>query len=611
MGIGNLIIGSRIRTRQTTTSIARFGSGMLASALLILGACSSESITEGGSGPGGNAAPAPVVASLLPASAVVGTATLTLTVRGERFVARSQVLFGDAPRPTTFISATELRATVTAADLASVGVVPVTVRTAGPGGGTAVARQFTIHRAGEPEPGPGPSPAPAPVIAELSPSRITAGWPGTFTVIVKGEHFTVTSRVLWNGMAKETHYISATELRFTVDPADVALPAENVIAVETPAPGGGSAQTTFPVLLRTPARVDVTSATGTWLWVSDTMTLEAVARDLAGNVIPHWTFDWSSVREEIASVNAAGRVTGVTPARTQIRATAGEVTGLFYVAVHEAPDFDLVYDVGTNDERRIVLWTPGSGRQPITLTPSGINFDPSPSPDGRRIAFTAIVDDNRDIWVFDRDGAGTVQLTSSTASDDEAAWSPDGSRIAFRSTRSGMAEVWVMNTDGSDQRKLTGPDEGWYLNRESFAPAWSPSSQQIAYVQREDGDADIWIMNADGTGKRRLTSGASHDSDPVWSADGEIVTFRRTMGTQVIFVSVAAANGMPVYTTVQPTYGRVPSYSPDGKWFAYSQLGAEPASALMVMPAGGSDWPRIARASSIGGGNNPQWIRRP
>ena len=605
MGIGNLIIGSRTRTRQTMTFVARFGSGLLASALLLLSACSGESITEGG-GTGGNPVPAPVVSSLLPASAVVGTATLTLTVRGQGFVARSQVLFGDAPRQTTFVSATELRAAVTAADLASVRVVSVTVRTTGPGGGTAAARQFTIHRADD----PGPGPSPAPVIAELSPSRMTAGWPGAFTVVVKGEHFTVASRVLWNGTAKETHYISATELRFTVDAADVALPGENVVAVETPAPGGGTARTTFPVALRTPARVDVTSTTGSWLWVSDTMTLDAVARDLAGTEIPNWTFEWSSVKEELVTVDPSGRLTGVAKGRTQIRATASDVTGLFHVAVHEQPDFDLVYDVGTNDERRIVRWTPGSGRNPITLTTGGVTFDPSPSPHGDRIAFTGIVDGNRDIYTIDRNGGGLLRLTTTDAADDEAAWSPDGSKIAFRSTRTGMAEVWVMNADGSDQRKLTGPEEGWYVNRESFAPAWSPNSQQIAYVQREDGNADIWIMNADGTGQRPLTSETSHDSDPAWSADGDYVTFRRAQGAHVIFVSVSAENGMTRGDLVQPTNGRAPSYSPDGKWMAYTETGAEPASPLMVEPVDTGDWPRIVRGSAVGGGHNPQWIRR-
>ena len=600
MSIGNHIISVRNGIRQTSAFASKAAGRLRLAMALTLLACSSESITEGGSGGWPSPAPAPVVSALVPASVVEGTQNdLTLTVRGQGFVSRSRIGFGGTERQTQFVSATELRTVLTAQNIASAGVVQVTVSTAAPGGGAA-AKGFTIVPAG--------GQAPAPAIHELAPAGITAGWRGSFTLTVKGANFTTASRILWNGTAKETHHISASELRATIDVQDVRLPGQMTVSVETP--GSALVERIFPVSLRTPARVDVSSSVGGWLWVADTMTLEAVARDLAGNAIPNWTFEWSSVKDELVTVNANGRITGVAKGRTQIRATAGEVTGLAEVAVHEAPAFDLVYDVGTHDQRRIVRWTPGSGRNPITITSAGISFDPSPSPDGDRIAFTGIVDDNRDIYTIDRNGAGLWRLTTGEAADDEAAWSPDGSRIAFRSTRSGVSEIWVMNANGSDPRRLTGPVEGWSFGEESFEPAWSPDSRFIVYAKREANDADIWIMNADGSGKRRLTSGTAQDSDPVWSANGEYVTFRRAEGAHVIFVSVSAANGMTRGDLVQPTYGRAPSYSPDGKWMAYTQTGAEPASPLMVEPVDVGDWPRIVRGSAVGGGHNPQWIRR-
>ena len=603
MSIGNLIIGSRNRIRQTSAFASkRLGGFRFAMALALL-ACSSESITEGESGGGQSPAPAPVVSALVPASVVAGSQNdLTLTVRGEGFVSRSRIRFGGGDRETEFVSATELRTVVPAQDLVTAAVVPVTVRTPGPGGGTAPATGFTIRQVD--------GPLPAPVISALSPAQITAGWPGGFTLVVKGDNFTTASRILWNGTPAETHYISNSELRTPVAADDVVFPGDIRITVES-APGGASVERIFPVKLRTPSRVDVTSAAGGWLWVGDTMTLGAVARDLAGTEIPHWTFEWSSVKEELVTVDVSGRLTGVAKGRTQIRATAGDVTGVMNVAVHEGPAYDLVYDVGTHEERRIVRWTPGSARNPITVTTGGISFDPSPSPEGDRMAFTGIVDGNRDIYTIDRNGGGLVRLTTTEAADDEAAWSPDGVKIAFRSTRSGVPEVWVMNADGSDQRKLTGPEDGWYWNEVSLSPAWSPDSRFIVYAKRESNDADIWIMNADGTGKRRLTSGSAQDSDPVWSADGAYVTFRRAEGAQVIFVSVSAANGMTRGDLVQGTYGRAPSYSPDGKWMAYTQTGAEPASPLMVEPVDTGDWPRVVRGSAVGGGHNPQWIKRP
>lgn len=575
--------------------------------LFVLAACGDDAVTEPEAGPlpgsGEIAAPTPVISLIAPSRAVAGTTeTLTLIVRGEGFVARSRIRYAGAERATQFVSATELRTAVTDHDLAQAGDVPVTVHTPGPGGGTAAPTTFEIRPAG------GPVPEPAPEIHELSPARITAGWPGPFTLAVKGANFTPATRVTWNGTARETHYINARELRTPVSVSDVALPAEVIIGVDAAA-GHTASQHVFPIVLRAPSRIEVTASAGGWLWQGDTMSLTAVARDLAGNAIPHWSFEWSSANGGILEVSAAGLVRGREPGRTEIRATAGSVTGTRTIGVYASPAFDLLFDVGSSDARRIVRWSPGSGLQPRMLT-SGISYDPFPSPDGSRIAFTGVVGGNRDIYTIDRNGLGLVRLTTGAATDDEASWSPDGSRIAFRSTRSGAPEVWVMNADGTDQRRLTGPTEGWEVGVESFDPAWSPDSRHIVYAKREGSDTDLWIMAADGGGKRRLTSGQGGDTDPVWSPDGRTVTFRRTVEARALLATVEVGSGQPIHSIEHATDGRAPAISPDGKWTAYTQSATEPLGALMAMPADGTDRPRTVRASAIGGGVNPQWIRR-
>jgi Tol biopolymer transport system component len=169
-----------------------------------------------------------------------------------------------------------------------------------------------------------------------------------------------------------------------------------------------------------------------------------------------------------------------------------------------------------------------------------------------------------------------------------------------------------MNADGSDQRKLTGPDEGWYLGEESYNPAWSPDSRFIVYAKREPDKVNLWIMRADGTEKRRLTSATSEEHiDPAWSPDGSTITFRRSFGQHVVMQRVLAESGAPLGGQVQPTFGRAPSYSPDGKWIAYMATDNQHFGALKVMPGGGEDWPRIARDVASRGGNNPAWIARP
>ena len=72
-------------------------------------------------------APTPTITSLVPPSATVGTPGLTLTVNGTGFVQGSVVNYSGTARTTTYVSATQLTAALTTADLATVGTFNVTV----------------------------------------------------------------------------------------------------------------------------------------------------------------------------------------------------------------------------------------------------------------------------------------------------------------------------------------------------------------------------------------------------------------------------------------------------------------------------------------------------
>jgi hypothetical protein len=89
----------------------------------------------------------PVASSLSPASAMAGTAAFTLTVNGSGFTAASVVNWNGSARATTFVSAAQLQAAITAADIAAVGTAQVSVFTPAPGGGTSGSLTFTIQTA--------------------------------------------------------------------------------------------------------------------------------------------------------------------------------------------------------------------------------------------------------------------------------------------------------------------------------------------------------------------------------------------------------------------------------------------------------------------------------
>ena len=97
--------------------------------------------------------------------------------------------------------------------------------------------------------------------------------------------------------------------------------------------------------------------------------------------------------------------------------------------------------------------------------------DAAPSPDGERLAFTAL---DR-MWVSSADGSSPERLTSADMSEHFAAWSPDGDWIAYSTWDGDAGHLYKARADGSgDPVRLT-RDSAAY-----FAPAWGPEDRIVA-----------------------------------------------------------------------------------------------------------------------------------
>ena len=145
---------------------------------------------------------------------------------GTGFVAGATVNFGTSPAITpSSVTSTQIVATIPAADIATAGTVNVTV-TNPAGGGTSNAQTFTINN-------------PAPTATLLSPTSATAGG-AAFTLTVNGTAFVSTSVVKFNGAAKTTTFVNATQLTAAITAADIATAGTATVTVTNPAPGGGT-----------------------------------------------------------------------------------------------------------------------------------------------------------------------------------------------------------------------------------------------------------------------------------------------------------------------------------------------------------------------------------
>jgi probable HAF family extracellular repeat protein len=91
---------------------------------------------------------------------------------------------------------------------------------------------------------------PVPTIGSLSPNSAVAG-AGPIQMTVNGSGFSPTSVLLWNGNARETLFISESQLLVPISNTDVFNIGTATVQVYTAAPGGGVSNTVnFPILGR-------------------------------------------------------------------------------------------------------------------------------------------------------------------------------------------------------------------------------------------------------------------------------------------------------------------------------------------------------------------------
>lgn len=315
----NFISGSVVRwngdTRQTTFVSATTLTVIISAADIATAGTAQITVLNPAPGGGTTSAlpftinnPAPTLTSLNPNTAQAGSAAFTLTVNGTGFVNGSVVRWNGNARTTAFVSATQLTAQITAADIASAGTAQITVFNGTPGGGTSSGSTFTIT-----------PPNPVPTLTSLSPNTAQVNG-AAFTLTVNGTNFINGSVVRWNGNARTTQFVSATQLTAQITAADIASTGTAQVSVFNPAPGGGtSGNLSFTIVQPNPAPTIVSLTPNSVLAGSAAFTLTITGTGFI-NTSSVW---WNGAARQSTFVSATALTIQVPAADVASAGTAG------------------------------------------------------------------------------------------------------------------------------------------------------------------------------------------------------------------------------------------------------------------------------------------------
>jgi len=168
-----------------------------------------------------------------------------------------------------------------------------------------------------------------------------------------------------------------------------------------------------------------------------------------------------------------------------------------------------------SDRARTHVWiTNVEQPNPRQLT-NGADYDHAVtfSPRGDEIAYLSNHEpdpdavNNSDIFAVNTDGR-TRQITDTKGCEYEPTWSPDGKLIAYTATKrpvttiDSIAEdthVWVIEANGGTGRELTAKQD-----RRARSPRWSPDGSSIFYLLGDSGGVMLYRVSIDGNKFRMI-----------------------------------------------------------------------------------------------------------
>lgn len=167
------------------------------------------------------------------------------------------------------------------------------------------------------------------------------------------------------------------------------------------------------------------------------------------------------------------------------------------------------------------------------------------------------------------------QVLADTVRETDPTPSPDGKWLAFTTAKSGgLTDIWIMPIGGGEARQLTDePDSA-----RAMTPTWAPDSKSLLYVSTRERQYGVYSIPFEGGEAKNLTRAPGSHRFATHSPDGSLIAFpsnRLDSGSLYgynlyLMAPEGESSGQSArqITKMNGSPGH-PTWSPDGKWIAF------------------------------------------
>jgi len=173
------------------------------------------------------------------------------------------------------------------------------------------------------------------------------------------------------------------------------------------------------------------------------------------------------------------------------------------------------------------------------------------SPDGKKIAFSAIDGRRRDIIIYDIEQDKTINLNRDTYDDIDPSWFPDSKKLAIASDR-------------------PHPDNDFFLKNQDYEPKEGEVDYRTLYHRTNYGNYSLFTIDIDNNKVTPILCGPGQNRQPAVSPDGEQICFVSNRNGIDNFYTMPINGNKATAITDVLTGVNSPSWSPDGKQIAFS-----------------------------------------